>query len=54
MRTMVAAYEVIDDTAAAFGIALANGGFGKGWLPQVFIPGFEDSLRFLGVFPLKP
>jgi hypothetical protein len=54
MRTMVAAYEVIDDTAAAFGLALANGGFGKGWLPQVFVPGFEDALRFLGTYPLRP
>jgi len=53
-RTRAAAYEVIEDTHAAFGLALANPKHGNGWLPQLVVPSYKTSLRFLNDFPLGP
>ncbi|MGH8243329.1 MAG: hypothetical protein ACRETY_08275, partial [Steroidobacteraceae bacterium] len=53
-RTRMAAFEVIEDTEAAFALALANPKHGPGWLPQVVVPSYESSLRFLHDFPLGP
>jgi RHS repeat-associated protein len=53
-RTSVAAYELIEDTPAAFGLAIANIKHGSGWLPQVVVPSFAVSLRFLREIPLVP
>jgi hypothetical protein len=54
LRTRVAAYEVLEDTPAAFGLAIANGHAGHGWLPQVVVPAYRDVLRYLDDFPLGP
>ncbi|MEX1993035.1 MAG: RHS repeat-associated core domain-containing protein [Steroidobacteraceae bacterium] len=54
IRTQMAAFSVLDDTPAAFGLAIRNGDHGAGWLPQVVVPSYEVSLRFLGVTPLGP
>jgi hypothetical protein len=54
MRTRVAAYEVLEDTSAAFGLAIANTKHGPGWLPQVVVPSYLSSLRYLEDFPLGP
>ncbi len=54
MRTRMAAYEVMEDTPAAFGLAINNTNHGAGWLPQVVVPSYETSLRLLGVSPLGP
>jgi hypothetical protein len=54
MRTAMAIYEVIEDTPAAFGLAIRNTNHGGGWLPQVVVPSYMDSLRFLGVIQLGP
>jgi len=54
MRTSMAIFEVLEDTPAAFGLAIRNFELGTGWLPQVVVPSFETSLRFLGTFPLRP
>ncbi len=53
-RTRVAAYEVMADTPAAFGLAIANTDHGAGWLPQVVVPSFQTSLRFLEDIPIGP
>jgi RHS repeat-associated protein len=53
-RTRVAAYEVIEDTPAAFGLAIANTKLGPGWLPQVVVPSYASSLRYLDDYPLGP
>ena len=53
-RTRVAAYEVMADTPAAFGLAIANMDHGTGWLPQVVVPSFQTSLRFVDELPLNP
>jgi hypothetical protein len=50
----MAAYEVLEDTPAAFGLAIKNGDHGAGWLPQVVVPSYETSLSFLRVIPLGP
>ncbi len=50
----VAAYEVTADTQAAFGLAIANTDHGIGWLPQVVVPSYQQSLRLLEVIPLGP
>jgi hypothetical protein len=52
MRKRAAAFEVIDDTPAAFSLALANPNHGHGWLAQVVVPSYETSLRYLFDFPL--
>jgi RHS repeat-associated protein len=54
MRTRMAAYEVLEDTPAAFGLAVKNVDHGAGWLPQVVVPSYESSLSFLRVIPLGP
>ena len=53
-RVRAAAYEVLEDTPAAFALALANQGHGTGWLPQVVVPSYTTSLRYLNDFPLGP
>ncbi len=53
-RTRFAAYEVLEDTPAAFGLAIANVDNGAGWLPQVVVPSFQTTLRYLADFPLAP
>jgi RHS repeat-associated protein len=52
--TRIAAYEVIDDVPAAFGIAIANSRHGSGWLPQVVVPSYQTSLRYILDFPIGP
>jgi hypothetical protein len=54
MRVRAAAYEVMDDTPAAFALAMANPRHGSGWLPQVVVPSYLTTLRFLDDFPLGP
>jgi len=53
-RTHMAAYEVMADTPAAFALALANVEHGAGWLPQVVVPSYVTSLRFITDLPLGP
>jgi RHS repeat-associated protein len=53
-RTRMAAFEVIEDTPAAFGLALANIDNGIGGLPQIVVPSYMTSLRFVNDFPLGP
>jgi RHS repeat-associated protein len=53
-RSRVAAYEVMEDTAAAIGLAVANPQHGAGWLPQLVVPSFASSLRRLADFPFGP
>jgi hypothetical protein len=52
--TRVAAYEVTEDIPAAFGIAIANSKHGSGWLPQVVVPSYQTSLRYILDFPIGP
>jgi hypothetical protein len=54
LRIRAAAYEVLEDTPAAFALALANQTHGPGWLPQVVVPSYLTSLRYLHDFPLGP
>jgi RHS repeat-associated protein len=54
LRVRAAAYEVMEESPAAFGLALANMKHGDGWLPQVVVPSYESSLRYLNDFPLGP
>jgi hypothetical protein len=54
MRTRMAAYEVIEDTPAAFGLALVNLKNGAGGYPQIVVPSFRTSLRYLQNFALAP
>ncbi len=54
LRNRLAAYVVVDDAPAAFALALANPTHGNGWLPQVVVPSFATSLRFLDDFPIGP
>jgi hypothetical protein len=54
LRTRIAAYEVLEDTPAAFGLAMANTTNGFGWLPQVVVPSYMTTLRFVNDFPLNP
>jgi RHS repeat-associated protein len=53
-RVRAAAYEVLEDTPAAFSLALANQSHGTGWLPQVVVPSYTMVLRYLNDFPLNP
>jgi RHS repeat-associated protein len=53
-RTRVAAYEVVEDSRAAMGLAIANSDYGIGRLPQVVVPSYETSLHFLTEIPLVP
>jgi hypothetical protein len=50
----MAAYEVMEDTPAAFGRALANIDNGFGGYPQIVVPSFRTSLRYLQDFALAP
>ena len=54
IRTRFAAYEVLQDTPAAFGLAIANPIHGTGWMPQVVVPSFQSTLRHLADFQLGP
>jgi hypothetical protein len=54
LRTRYAAYEVLEDTPAAFGLAIKNPQHGPGWLPQIVVPSYMTSLRYIGDFPLDP
>jgi RHS repeat-associated protein len=51
-RSRYAAYEVLEDTPAAFGLAIENAGYGNGWFPQVVVPSYQTTLKYLGDFPL--
>lgn len=53
-RTRMAAYEVVEDTPAAFGVALANIKNGAGGYPQIVVPSYRTSLRYLEDFALAP
>jgi hypothetical protein len=53
-RSRIAAYEVVADTPAAFGLAIANIEYGAGWLPQVVVPSYATSLKFITDLPLGP
>jgi len=53
-RSRIAAYEVVEDTPAAMGLAIANPQHGAGWLPQVVVPSFASTLRRLSDFPFGP
>jgi hypothetical protein len=54
LRARYAVYEVLDDTPAAFALTIANPKYGPGWLPQIVVPSFQSSLRFLADFPMSP
>jgi RHS repeat-associated protein len=53
-RTRIATFEVVEDTPAAFGLAIANTTHGPGRLPQVVVPSYATSLRYLDDYPLGP
>jgi RHS repeat-associated protein len=53
-RSRMAVYEVLDDTPAAFGLARANFQNGAGGYPQIVVPSYETSLRYLFDFSLGP
>ena len=44
-RPGVTAYEVMEDTPAAFGITRANPLLGEGGLPQLYVPDFQPTFR---------
>lgn len=44
-RSKMMAYEITDDIDVAFGITNANPQFGKGGLPQMFIPDFNELVK---------
>jgi uncharacterized Zn-binding protein involved in type VI secretion len=51
-RPNVRAYEVTEDTPAAFGITRANPQFGEGGLPQMYVPDYS-TLKPLDATPLR-
>jgi RHS repeat-associated protein len=53
-RGRYAAYEVVEDTQAAFALTIANPQFGPGWLPQIVVPSYRNSLQLLYDYPLGP
>jgi hypothetical protein len=53
-RTRIAAYEVMDDVPAAFALAMANTEYGIGRLPQIVVPSYRSTLRFLFDSELGP
>jgi hypothetical protein len=53
-RSQMAVYEVTENTHAAFALTLANPKNGSGWLPQVVVPSYETTLRYLTHFELAP
>lgn len=52
-RGQVGVYEVITSTPAATASTLANTQFGKGGLPQVFVPDYKTNLKLLEIIDLK-
>jgi hypothetical protein len=54
MRMRIASYEVLEDTPAAFSIVRANAKHGAGGYPQIVVPSFRESLRYLEDFALAP
>jgi RHS repeat-associated protein len=52
-RPGMTAYEVLEDTPAAFGITKANPQHGSGGLPQIVIKDFESTLKPLYSVPLS-
>ncbi|HRH40529.1 MAG TPA: pre-toxin TG domain-containing protein [Pyrinomonadaceae bacterium] len=52
-RPNVIAFEVIEDTPAAFGLAKANSKFGKGGYGQIVVENPNLVLKELEIFPLK-
>jgi RHS repeat-associated protein len=53
-RARMAVYEILEDTQAAFGLALANAANGAGGYAQIVVPSFRTSLRYLTDFALAP
>jgi RHS repeat-associated protein len=53
-RTRVAVYEVMEDTQAAFGLALKNTDHGPGGFPQIVVEDYQSKLRFITDFALGP
>jgi filamentous hemagglutinin len=52
-RNGVTIYQVVSDTKAAAGTALANPQFGSGGVGQVFIPNYQNVLIPLYSIPFK-
>ena len=52
-RPGMTAYEVAEDTQAAFGRALANPQHGDGGLPQIVVRDYQSVLRPVYSVPLK-
>ncbi|MBK2266495.1 hypothetical protein [Francisella philomiragia] len=52
-RKQMAIYEVVEDTPSAFGTTKANPQFGKGGLPQIFVPQYSTNLKLIKVIDLK-
>ncbi len=52
-RPGVTAFEILDDTPAAFGITRANSQYGKGGLPQLYIPDHAGTTRPVVRHPLN-
>ncbi len=53
-RTRVAVYEVMEDTQAAFGLALRNTKHGPGGFPQIVVEDYQSKLRLITDFALGP
>jgi len=52
-RPAATAFEVVEDTPAAFGIVRANPQWGAGGYPQVYVPDWQSKLRPVFEIPLK-
>lgn len=52
-RKQVAIYEVTEVTQAAFGATKANPQFGKGGLPQIYVPKYGTNLKIIEIIDLK-
>jgi hypothetical protein len=52
-RPAATAFEVVEDTPAAFGIVRANPQWGAGGYPQVYVPEWQSKLRPVFEIPLK-
>jgi hypothetical protein len=52
-RPGVTAFEILEDTPAAFGITRANPKHGKGGLPQLYIPDHSEVTRPVVSYPLN-
>ena len=51
-RPGVTAYEVLEDSPAAFGIVRANSQYGNGGFPQIYIPDWEQKVKPIVSYPL--